>query len=139
MENDILQMIDRVQYIESIIGTIVLLAIHILGIIGAIRTLSSQEDINKIVKTFCVATIIICFLCGLTIFRIRAYNDLLVSSSFLMLLFDASSFTPFVYLVLRYYKKYKFDKLLTISMFIWIANIIWQKLLRNIAYSLFLS
>lgn len=137
MGNDIFQVIDRVQFIESIIITIVLSAIHTLGIIGAIRTLSSQEDGNNVVKTFCIVTIINSFLCGLTLFRIRAYNDFLISSRFWAYLFFVVPFTPFVYMVLHYYKKYKFDKLLTIAMFIWIADLIWMYLLRDIVIPLF--
>lgn len=134
MGNDILQIIDRVQFIDSIISTIVMSAINILGIIGAIRTLSLEKDDNIVVKAFCIVIIIACFLCGLTLFKIQAYNDFIVSSGFWVFLFFIFivPVIPFVYLALRYYKKYKFDKVLTIAMFIWIANLIWVYLLRDV-------
>lgn len=131
MENDILQIIDRAQFIDSIISNIVVSAINILGIIGAIRTLSSENGDNKVVKTFCIVTIIVCFLCGLTLFKIQAYSDSIISSRFWVLLFFVAPVIPFVYLALRCYKKYKFDKVLTIAMFIWIANLIWVHLLHD--------
>ncbi len=134
MGDDILQIIDSVQLIDSIISTIGLSTTHTLGIIGAIRTLSSEKDDNKVVKAFCIVTIIACFLCGLTLFKIQAYNDFIISSRFWVFLFFIIPVIPFVYLALRYYKKYKFDKVLTIAMFIWIAYLIWVYLLRDVVF-----